>query len=104
MISYADYETYNELLAQGFTIVDFFSTTCGPCKLFSKILEEIASDLPFVNIVKVNLTDFPNIGEENKIDAVPTIFFVKDGEILERVVGVMEQEEVMEKISQYYYG
>lgn len=104
MISYANYENYNELLAQGFTIVDFFSVTCGPCKLFSKILEEITYDLPFVNIVKVNLTDFPNIGEENEIDAVPTIFFVKDGEILERVVGVMEQEEVMEKISQYYYG
>ena len=104
MISYANYENYNELLAQGFTIVDFFSVTCGPCKLFSKILEEITYDLPFVNIVKVNLTDFPNIGEENEIDAVPTIFFVKDGEILERVVGVMEQEEVMEKISQHYYG
>lgn len=104
MISYANYENYEELVAEGFTIVDFFSTTCGPCKLFSKILEEITYDLPFVNIVKVNLTDFPNIGAEHKIDAVPTIFFVKDGEILERVVGVMEQEEVMEKISQYYYG
>lgn len=104
MISYATYEDYNKLLSEGFTIVDFFTTTCGPCKIFSKILEEITYDLPFVNIVKVNLTDFPKIGEENEIDAVPTIFFVKDGEILERVVGLMEQEEVMEKISQYYYG
>lgn len=104
MISFASYETYDELLAEGFTIVDFFSETCGPCKLFSKILEEITYDLPFVNIVKVNLTDFPRIGSDYEIDAVPTIFFVKDGEILERVVGVMEQEEVMEKIGQYYYG
>ncbi|MBD5157855.1 MAG: thioredoxin fold domain-containing protein [Butyrivibrio sp.] len=103
MISYANYENFNELFAEGFTIVDFYSVTCGPCKLFSKILEEITYDLPFVNIVKVNLTDFPKIGEQYEIDAVPTIFFVKDGEIRERVVGVMEQEEVMEKISQYYY-
>lgn len=104
MISYANYEDYNKLLSEGFTIVDFFTTTCGPCKVFSKILEEITYELPFVNIVKVNLTDFPKIGEENKIDAVPTVFFVKDGEILERVVGLMEQDEVMEKISQHYYG
>lgn len=103
MISYANYETYNELIAEGFTIVDFFTTTCGPCKAFSKILEEITYDLPFVNIVKVNLTDFPRIGGQYEIDAVPTIFFVKNGEILERLVGLMEQEEVMEKISQYYY-
>lgn len=104
MISLATYENYNELLAEGFTIVDFYSETCGPCKLFSKILEEITYELPFVNIVKVNTTNFPKLGIENEIDAVPTIFFVKDGEILERIVGVMEQDEVMEKISQYYYG
>ena len=104
MISYADYDNYSALLAEGFTIVDFYSETCGPCKLFSKILEEITYELPFVNIVKVNTTNYPQLGIDNEIDAVPTIFFVKDGEILERVVGVMEQEEVVEKISQYYYG
>lgn len=104
MISFATYENYKELLAEGFTIVDFYSETCGPCKLFSKILEEITVELPFVNIVKVNTTNYPRLGSENNIEAVPTVFFVKDGEILERVVGMMEQEEVMEKISNYYYG
>ncbi len=104
MITLANYENYDQLLSQGFTIVDFYSETCGPCKLFSKILEEIAYELPFVNIVKVNTTFFPRLGIENDIEAVPTIFFVKDGKILERVVGLMEQEEVMEKISTHYYG
>ena len=103
MISLATYENYDALLKEGFTIVDFYSETCGPCKLFSRILEEITYELPFVNIVKVNTTFYPRLGSENDIEAVPTIFFVKDGEILERVVGVMEQEEVMEKIGQYYY-
>ena len=104
MIEFATYENYDRLLAEGFTIVDFFSETCGPCKVFSKILEEITYELPFVNIVKVNVTAWPRLGTDNEIEAVPTIFFVKDGEILERVVGVMEQEEVMEKIGEYYYG
>lgn len=104
MITVANYDNYKELLKEGFTIVDFYSETCGPCKLFSRILEEITYELPFVNIVKVNTTFYPKLGVENEIEAVPTIFFVKDGEILERVVGVMEEEEVMEKISQYYYG
>lgn len=104
MITFANYENYDQLLSQGFTIVDFYSETCGPCKLFSKILEEIACELPFVNIVKVNTTFFPRLGMENDIEAVPTIFFVKDGKILERVVGLMDQEEVMDKISTHYYG
>lgn len=101
MISYANYENYNELLSGDFTIVDFYSTTCGPCKIFAKILEDLDKELPFLNIVKVNLTDFPRIGEENDIDAVPTVYFVKDGKVLEQVVGLMDQNEVTEKISQY---
>ncbi len=104
MISTANYENYEQLLSEGFTIVDFYSETCGPCKLFSKILEDISFELPFVNIVKVNTTYFPKLGSDNEIEAVPTIFFVQDGKILERVVGVMDQDEVVEKIGTYYYG
>ena len=104
MIEYANYENYNQLLSEGFVIVDFFSETCGPCKVLAKYLEEITYELPFVNIVKVNTTTHPKLGSDNEIEAVPTIFFVKDGEILERVVGLLDQEEITEKISEYYYG
>ena len=104
MITYADYDTYESLLSEGFSIVDLYTVTCTPCKMFSKILEEIAGELPFVNIVKVNLTDYPKIGRENDIGAVPTIFFVKDGKILERSEGVMDYDEVMGKVRKYYYN
>ena len=104
MITYADYDTYVGLLSEGFSIVDFYTVTCTPCRMFSKILEEIAGELPFVNIVKVNLTDYPKIGRENDINAVPTVFFVKDGKILERSEGVMDYDEVMEKVREYYYS
>lgn len=104
MIEFANYENYSQLLNNGFVIVDFFSETCGPCKVLAKILEEITCELPFVNIVKVNCTTHPKLGTENEIDAVPTIFFVKDGQILERVVGLIDRDEITEKISDYYYG
>ncbi len=104
MIEYANYENYNELLNQGFVIVDFFSETCGPCKVLAKVLEELAAELPFVNIAKVNTTAYPRLGMDNEIDAVPTVFFVKDGQIRERVVGLIDRDEIMEKISEHYYG
>lgn len=97
-------KNFKELLKEGFTIVDFYTTTCVPCKMFSRILEDIALDFPFINIVKVNLTDYPSIGSEYKVEAVPTVLFVNEGEEKETVVGLMEEEEVIEKISQYYYG
>lgn len=103
-ISIATDKTYKELISEDFVIVDFYSTTCVPCKMFSRVLEELTCDYPFVNIVKVNITDYPTIGTENQIDAVPTVKFVKDGQVLETVVGLMDEEEVIEKITQYYYG
>ena len=104
MIQYATNETYQDLLQQDFAIVDFFSDTCGPCKVLAKYLEEITAELPFVNIIKVNCSSYPKLGRDNEIDAVPTIFFVRNGEIKERVVGLLTKDEVMDKISEHYYG
>lgn len=103
MISIATTQTYKELVSEGMTIVDFYSTTCVPCKMFSRILEDLTMDYPFLNIVKVNITDYPALGTMHEIEAVPTILFVKDGEEKEKVVGLMDEDEVIEKITQYYY-
>ena len=74
-IQYATAETFDELVSRDFVIVDFFSDHCGPCKVFSKILEDVAAELPFVQIVKVNTTQQPALGERFEIHAVPTVHF-----------------------------
>ena len=103
-ITIANTDTFAGLTAEGFVIVDFYSTTCVPCKMLSRILEDLTIDYPFVNIVKVNVTDDPKLGVDNAIEAVPTVFFMKDGELVERVVGLMDEDEIIEKIGEYYYG
>lgn len=103
-VSIAHTNTYEELTREGFVIVDFYSTTCVPCKMLSRILEDLTLDYPFINIVKVNVTDDPKLGADNHIEAVPTVKFLKDGEELETVVGLMDEDEIIEKISEYYYG
>ena len=103
MINIAATDTFDELVKEGFTIVDFYSTTCVPCKMFSRILEDLTLDYPFVNIVKVNVTDYPALGTRFDIMAVPTVKFFKDGVEKETVVGLMGEDEVVEKITQYYY-
>jgi thioredoxin 1 len=103
-VSIANTNTYAELTREGFVIVDIYSTTCVPCKMLSRILEDLTLDYPFLNIVKVNVTDDPKLGADNHIEAVPTVKFLKDGEELETVVGLMDEDEIIEKISEYYYG
>lgn len=102
-IQIADKTNFKELIAEDFVVVDFYGTTCVPCKLFSRILEDIEAEIPFLNIVKLNTTDNPEIAEEYSITAVPTVHFYKDGHLVERHIGVMQPQEVKDVIAQHMY-
>lgn len=103
-IQIADKNTFKNLIAEDFVVVDFYGTTCVPCKLFSRILEDIEAEIPFLNIVKLNTTENPEIADEYQIAAVPTVHFYKDGQKVAEHVGVMQPEEVKEVISQYMFA
>ncbi len=103
MLLNADKDNLKELYANGFSVVDFYGETCGPCKILAPILEKIESELPFINVIKVNTTAYPEYSKEYEITAVPTILFVNDGEIKERQLGVMSESQLKEKIAQYMY-
>lgn len=100
----ANANNFYDLISNGFTIVDFYSTTCVPCKMFARTVEDLSLEFPFINFVKINISHFPSIGVDFDIEAVPTVLFVKDGKELEREVGLMEEAEVLEKIKKHYYG
>lgn len=102
-IQFATPEKYDEIVSDGFVIVDFFSTTCMPCKMLSAVLEDLEAQFPFVNIVKVNITDYPELKERFDIRAVPTVYFYKDGEVKEENIGLLTEDELREIIGKYLY-
>lgn len=102
-IQFATEENFDELTKEGFVVVDFFSTTCVPCRMLSAVLEDIEAELPFVNIVKVNTTDCPQLGNRFDIHAVPTLHFYQDGERKEEHVGFLSDEALREIIGRYLY-
>ncbi len=99
----ANVNNYDEMIKEGFVIVDLYGENCNPCKMFSKVIEELNYELDFVNVVKVNTTQNRDIAVRNDVSAVPTILFMKDGKVLERQLGFMNLEQVKEKIGQYLY-
>lgn len=99
----ANEKNYDEMVKEGFVIVDMYGENCNPCKMFSKVIEELNYELDFVNVVKVNTTHNRDIAAKNNIAAVPTILFMRDGEVLERHLGFMSLDQVKEKIGQYLY-
>lgn len=100
----ADQSNFSEMIKEGFVIVDFYGTTCVPCKNFSRILEDLEAEMPFIHVVKLNTTDNPKIARENKVTGVPTVHVYQDGELLEKHLGVMQLEELKEVIGKYLYA
>ncbi|MGN1235690.1 MAG: thioredoxin family protein [Christensenellaceae bacterium] len=92
------------LTAEGFFIVDFYTDTCGPCKILAPILARVESELPFIDVVKVNLSEYPAYGEEYCVHGVPTLLYVKDGVICERTLGVKTGEEIKATVAKHLYG
>lgn len=103
-IQIANKDNFQDLISGDFVVVDFWGTTCVPCKVFSKILEDIEAEIPFLNIVKLNTTENPEIAAEYDITAVPTIHFYKDGRLVEQHIGVMQPQEVKDVIAQHMYS
>ncbi len=81
-------------------LVDFTATWCGPCKMLSPIIEELATDLEGKAVVgKIDVDENPNISVEFGIRSVPTLLFFKNGELVDRQVGVVPKAVLQEKLT-----
>jgi thioredoxin 1 len=80
-------------------VVDFWAPWCGPCKSIAPVLEEIAAELAGkVTIVKVNVDDNPKSPSQYNVRAIPNLIIFKGGAEIDRVVGAVPKEELVEKI------
>ena len=103
MITYATDENFKELIAEGFSLVDFFGQHCVPCKALSVILEDLEEDMPFVNIIKVDTDKCPETAHEYKINGIPDLYFIKDGNTVFHSVGLISGESIRDKITEIIY-
>lgn len=94
MIKYLEKENLEDLLKDGFYIVDFYADWCGPCKMLGKVLEELEE-----NIIKVNTDAREDLALKYGIMSIPTIIFFKDGRELKKVVGFQSKEEIINLIN-----
>ena len=85
-------QTFDEALVAtpGLAMVDFWAEWCGPCRAIAPVLEDVAEGSDGrVTLLKVNVDENPGLAARYGIRSIPTILFVKDGTVVDQVVGAV---------------
>ncbi|MCD6290807.1 MAG: thioredoxin [Anaerolineae bacterium] len=83
-------------------LTDFWAEWCGPCKLISPVLEEIAEEYDGrVKLTKLDVDENPNVTMTYGIMSIPTVILFKDGQEVERVIGAMPKHRLLRRFAPY---
>ena len=91
----------SEISNSGVTVVDFFANWCGPCRKMGPILEEVESELTNVKFAKINTDDNIEMAKKYQVSGLPTLMVFKNGEPVERIVGLMPKSSIITNIEKH---
>ena len=76
-------------------LVDFYADWCGPCKMLSPIVDEVAKENEDIKVVKVNVDESQNTAIKYQVMSIPTLVVIKNGNEVNRSVGLIDKQEVL---------
>lgn len=90
------------LQSESLSLVDFYADWCGPCKMMAPIIDELSEEFSGkVKIGKLDVDQSPATTSKYRVMSIPTLLFIKGGEVVDTIVGAVSKEQLVEKINQY---
>lgn len=84
----------------GALVLDFYADWCQPCKNLAPILDKVSNEYEHVVVGKCNVDDNDELIDKYKIKNIPTLIFIKDGEVIDKLIGSKTSEQINEKFKQ----
>ena len=79
-------------------LIDFYADWCGPCKMFSPVVEAVANENKDIKVVKVNVDDAQDLAIQYQVMSIPTTIVIKEGKEVNRVVGMVSKSDLLEMV------
>ena len=79
-------------------LIDFYADWCGPCKMLSPTVDEVAEENDDIKVVKVNVDESQETAVKYQVMSIPTLVVIKNGNEINRSVGVIDKEEILSMI------
>ncbi len=93
-------DNFNEAIASGTVLVDFWAPWCGPCKMQTPILEKVAPQVEGKAVIaKVNVDEHAPLAAQFGVRSIPTLMLFKDGEKVQDFIGVQQEAALVEALT-----
>ncbi len=80
-------------------LLDFYADWCGPCRMVTPIVDEIASERSDIKVGKINVDNQPELAQQFRVMSIPTLVVLKDRKIVNQSVGAKTKEQILEMLS-----
>lgn len=96
---------FDNEISSGVSLVDFWAPWCGPCKMLAPVIDKLAEEYDGkAKICKVNTDEEGNLAAKFGVRSIPTIFFIKDGEVIDQIIGAVSESALKEKLNNVLNG
>ncbi len=92
---------FDQTVSSGVSMVDFWAPWCGPCRMLAPVIDKLSEEFEGkANICKVNADEEQDLSVKYGVRSIPTILFIKDGEVVDQIIGTGSEQIFTDKINE----